>query len=239
MTAKQNLSEIVHEGALLSLIEPDIYSLYHDGRDGNIYDHGFGTLYDLVACNRLYNWMVWGYSTSEYRSFCSGTLDAAGGLVLDAGCGSLAFTAETYVRYPSRVFVCMDQSVKMLKLARSRLLSLCGRVPDNIFLLHGNVLRMPFRAASFPAVISLNVLHVINDLEAALSELKSMVSHGGTISITTMVQNNRFADRYLCMLGTKGMVIPRTTGTLFNAMEKLDLAFTCRIKGNVAFIICR
>lgn len=55
-----------------------------------------GTFYDLVLCNRFYNRLVWGYSITDYASLTRDALESTNGWVLDAGCGSLAFTAKTY-----------------------------------------------------------------------------------------------------------------------------------------------
>lgn len=61
------LSEIISEDKSLNLVEPGIYSVYSTGELPGAFDSlGGSTVYDLVACNRFYNWLMWGYSTKDY-----------------------------------------------------------------------------------------------------------------------------------------------------------------------------
>ena len=240
MTAEEQLSEVIPNNVNIRLVEPHLYSVYSPGENTNRYDTAFGTIYDIVACNPFYNRFVWGYSTTEYRSLC---LDAFGGSndgwILDAGCGSLAFTARTYADYKTRPIVLLDQSVKMLRMAKARLIKLNGNVPSNIVFLHGDVLRLPFKSNSFRTVVSLNVLHVLDDVKSVLRELKRVLSDDGTLSLTTMIENNRYADKYLHMLGRAGEVFPRNAKQLFAAFDGVGLPVKYRIKGNMAFVSCR
>ena len=119
-----------------------------------------------MACNRLYNRLVWGYWTSDFHSLGLDALrSATDGWVLDAGCGSLAFTAGTYVQYSERPIVLLDQSVKLLRMAKARLINLHGSVPPNMVFLHGDALELPFKPKSFTTIISMNLLHVLDDEE--------------------------------------------------------------------------
>jgi hypothetical protein len=64
------LSEIISEDVNLNLVEPNIYSVYSIGDSPGAYDVlGASTIYDVVACNRLYNWLMWGYSIKDYATF--------------------------------------------------------------------------------------------------------------------------------------------------------------------------
>lgn len=239
MIDEKRLSEIIPEGVSLRLIEPHIYSLYAPGENISPYDTAFGSIYDTVACNRFYNRLVWGYHTTGYHSFCLDALNSSTeGWVLDAGCGSLAFTAKTYIHYSGRPVVFLDQSVKLLKLAKSRLIKLNGRIPANMVFLHGDALSLPFMPGSFGTVISLNVLHVLEDIKGLLRELKKALLDRGTISLTTMIENNRFADKYLRMLGRSGKVVPRNAEQLFAVFDELGMPVKYRIEGNMAFIRC-
>ena len=49
---------------------------------------------------------------------------SSAGNVLDLGCGSLAFTAKVYSQYTERPVVLVDQSLKMLRMAKSRIMKL-------------------------------------------------------------------------------------------------------------------
>ena len=241
MLDEEKLAEILGNAASLRLVEPHIYSVLPAGEDVDIsYDKKFGFFYDLVACSPAYNRIVWGYGIREYHSFCLDALQSSGdGCVLDAGCGSLAFTAKTYADYVDRPVVLLDRSLRLLRMAKSRLAKKCGEIPANIVLVHGDALQLPFMPESFTTIISLNLLHVFEDIAAALLELKRVLANGGTISLTTLVEANRLADRYLHVWGRAGELIPRTVAEVLAAFEQVELPAECRTKGNLAFIQCR
>jgi ubiquinone/menaquinone biosynthesis C-methylase UbiE len=239
MIAAARLSEIMLPDVTLRLLEPNLYSLYAPGENFlSSYDRkGSLTFYDKVACNRFYNRLVWGYDTADYHTLCRQALSAStAGWVLDAGCGSLAFTAKTYANYSSRPVVFLDQSLKLLTLAKSRLVKPDGRVPDNFVFLHGDVLHLPFKPQSFGTIIAMNLLHVLEDIRGVLEGLINVLRDGGTMAFTTLIENNRCADRYLHMWAKAGEVIPRTAGELLAEFEAIGLPITYRIQGNMAFI---
>jgi SAM-dependent methyltransferase len=238
MIDEERLSEVIPENVSLRLVEPHIYSLYPHGNHDSSYDRIFGIIYDLVACNRYYNRLIWGYRTTDYHSFCLDALrSSTAGWVLDAGCGSLAFTAKTYANYSERPVVCLDQSIKMLAAAKSRLIKLNGKIPANTVFLQGDVLQLPFKPKSFGTVISLNLLHILGDedLKRALQGLRNALLDGGTISFTTLIENDRFADRYLLMLGNAGKVVPRNANQFFGLFDELGIPVKYRIEGNLIF----
>lgn len=74
---------------------------------------------------------------------------------LDAGCGSLLFTAGAYVEGKRQV-IAIDQSLSMLRWARRRLINLAGSVPGHILLLQADLNDLPFRPDSFRTVLCLN-----------------------------------------------------------------------------------
>jgi len=241
MIDEESLSEVLDYSSSLRLVEPHIYSVFPAGEDVDIsYDKKFGFFYDQVACSPVYNRVVWGYSTREYHSFSLDALrSSSDGWALDAGCGSLAFTAKAYAEYPDRPVVLLDRSLKLLRMAKARLEKRCGEIPTNVVLIHGDALQLPFRAQSFTTIISLNLLHVLADVEAALHELRRVLADGGTISLTTLVENHRLADRYLHMWGRAGELVPRTADEIAAAFEKAELTAEFRAKGNLVFIRSR
>jgi ubiquinone/menaquinone biosynthesis C-methylase UbiE len=241
MISEQSLSEILDDSSSFRLVEPHIYSTFAAGEDVGIsYDKRFGYFYDLVACSPAYNFIVWGYRIREYHSFCLEALESSGdGWVLDAGCGSLAFTARTYAGYSDRPVVLLDRSLRLLRIAKARLAKRCGEIPPNLVLVHGDALQLPFKPGSFATIISLNLLHVFEDVTAALLELKRVLADGGTMSLTTLVENQRLADRYLHLWGRAGELIPRTVEEVLAAFEEVALPTDCRTRGNLAFIRCR
>jgi ubiquinone/menaquinone biosynthesis C-methylase UbiE len=239
MIAAKRLAEIILPEVNLRWLEPSLYSLYQPGENvPSSYDRG-GTLsvYDKVACNRIYNRLVWGYDTADYHTLCRQVLcSSTAGWVLDAGCGALAFTAKTYAGYAERPVVFLDQSITLLSLAKSRLAKLHGRLPDNVVFLHGDVLRLPFKPQSFGTIICMNLLHVLEDIRGVLQGLRHVLMAGGTTVFTTLIENHRFADRYLHMWARAGEVVPRTVHQLVAVFAELDMPVQYRVQGNMAFI---
>jgi ubiquinone/menaquinone biosynthesis C-methylase UbiE len=237
MITEERLSEVISKDVGLWLVEPHICSVYPNDEKMSSYDKLFGAFYDFVACNRFYNRLVWGYRTDDYTALCHNALTSStDGWVLDAGCGSLAFSARAYVNDTRRPVVLLDQSLRLLRIAKSRLIKLNGHVPENMIFVHGDALQLPFRPKIFKTVISLNLLHVLEDIKGILQEIRNVLSDGGTISLTTLIESNRFADKYLHMWGKTGEVVPRNANQLFAVFEMLGMPVKYRIKGNMAFI---
>jgi ubiquinone/menaquinone biosynthesis C-methylase UbiE len=241
MIAAERLAEIMLPEVTLRRLEPNFYSLYAPGEETHSsYDRqGSLAFYDKVACNRLYNRLVWGYDTAAYHALCRAALNSSSaGWVLDAGCGALAFTAQTYADYTARPVVFLDQSLTLLTLAKSRLAKRRGQVPDNVVFLHGDARRLPFRPQSFGTIICMNLLHVLEDIKVVLQGLRQVLMAGGTMSFTTLIESKRWADRYLQMWARAGELVPRTADQLAAEFAALGLPITLRVQGNLAFIAC-
>jgi ubiquinone/menaquinone biosynthesis C-methylase UbiE len=219
------------------LIEPHIYSVFSDIEVANAYDTDFGNIYDWVACNPIYNRLIWGYSIENFAFFARGALTSSTtGNVLDLGCGSLAFTAKTYIQYSDRPVFLIDQSLKMLKLAKSRLMKLNGKVPDNMVFLHADALQLPFQQQSFKTIISLNLLHCLDDTKKLLIGLKELLAEDGKMYFTTLIKNNRLADRYLEALAKGGKLVSRNIKDHQAIFNQLGMSIKYDVKGNMAFI---
>jgi SAM-dependent methyltransferase len=236
MAAESTLSEIILADVTFRLIEPQIYSIYSQVENVGSYDR-FGSIYDVVACNCWYNRLVWGYWTSDFHSLCLDALTSAQhGWVLDAGCGSLAFTARTYVQYSGRPIVLLDQSIKLLRMAKARLIDIHGSVPANMVFLQGDALELPFKPKSFTTIISMNLLHVLDDVREVLLGLKNVMADGCTISFSTLIKSGRLSDNYLNMLGKADAVVPRTADQLLAIFDEVAMPVQCHVSGNMAFI---
>ncbi|MGD2127254.1 MAG: class I SAM-dependent methyltransferase [Desulfobacteraceae bacterium] len=235
------LAEIISKEVSLRLVEPDIYSVYSTGESPGSYDSmGASTVYDLVACNRFYNRLMWGYSTKDYAALCEDCLaSSARGWVLDLACGSLAFTAEVYAGRPERPVVFLDQSLKLLRKGKSRLERQGGKIPENRFFLHADALQLPFKNHIFNTVISLNLLHCLDDVKKVLKEIKRVLTGGGHLAMTTLVQSRRWSNRYLNLLAGSGALISRRPEELLSAFDEMEMKVTQQIKGNLAFITRR
>lgn len=234
------LSEIISEDVSLNFVEPDIYSVYSIGDSPGVYDSiGASTIYDMVACNRFYNRLMWGYSIKDYATLCKDPLaSSSGGWVLDLACGSLAFTAGIYANFSNRPVIFLDQSLKLLRKGKSRLEKLKGNISENMFFLHADALQLPFKDNIFHTVISLNLLHCIglDDVKTALKEIKRVLTDGGNSAITTLVQSGRWSNHYLKMLAGSGALISRSFDELLFAFNYINMQVTHEIKGNLALI---
>lgn len=208
---ENDLSALLLENTALRLVESHIYSILPDDKSGNEYDTQFGSFYDLVACNPIYNRLIWGYSVKIFQRVANEALQSnSEGKILDLGCGALAFTAKIYGKYAERPVVLVDQSLKMLRIAKKRLIKHNGNVPGNIVFLHADALQLPFKANSFVTILSENLLHCLSDTTILLEQLKNVISENGKIYFTTLVKNNRFSDKYLEALAKNGKIISRT-----------------------------
>jgi SAM-dependent methyltransferase len=238
MSVSHILSKIISEDVNLNLVEPDIYSVYSIGDSPGAYDSiGASAIYDMVACNRFYNWLMWGYSIKDYAILCEDSLASSHeGWVLDLACGSLAFTAEIYANCSNRPVVFLDQSLKLLRKGKFRIEKLKGNLPENMFFLHADALQLPFKANIFHTVISLNLLHCIDDMKTALKEIKRVLIDGGNFALTTLVQSSRWSNRYLNMLAGSGALISRSPDELLSAFNDMEMQVTHEVKGNLAFI---
>jgi SAM-dependent methyltransferase len=234
---ENDLSALLPENADLRLVEPHIFSVLSDIEVSSTYDTQFGNIYDWVACNPIYNRLIWGYSITIFASIAHDALRSSNtGNVLDLACGSLAFTAKTYIQYSERPVVLVDQSLKMLRIAKSRLIKINGTVPDNMVFLHADALRLPFREKSFDTIISENLLHCLDDTKSLLKGLKNILSEDGKMYFTTLVKGNRFADRYLEALANGGKLVSRSMGDHQTIFDQLGMTIKCSINGNLAFI---
>jgi ubiquinone/menaquinone biosynthesis C-methylase UbiE len=182
---------------------------------------------------------MWGTSPRDYAEFARQDLDSSSnGIFLDAGCGSMLFTARTYVS-SNRQIVAFDQSLAMLRRARERLRKLAGRVPENIRLLQADLSDLPFRRNSFRTVMCLNVLHQFADAATLVSGFNELLCEEGNLYLTSLILNNRMiGDWYINMLYRTGeFVRPRNEREL---RELFSRAFGERVsyveKGNMAFV---
>lgn len=234
---ESDLSALLLENAGLRLVEPHIYSVLRDNKVANSYDTYFGDFYDRVACNPLYNRLIWGYSIGMFAKITDAALRSdTQGNVLDLGCGSLAFTAKTYIQYSERPVVLVDQSLKMLRMAKSRLIRFHGKVPGNMVFLHADALHLPLREKSFQTIISENLLHCLDDTGKLLEELKIILPESGKMYFTTLIKGNRLADRYLEALARGGSLVFRTMEDHQAVFDQLGMPIKYAIDGNMASI---
>jgi ubiquinone/menaquinone biosynthesis C-methylase UbiE len=231
---------LLMENTILRAVEPGIYSVLPDNESGNEYDTQFGFIYDIVACNPIYNRLIWGYSVKMFHEIATDALRSSPeGNVLDLGCGSIAFTAKAYSQYAERPLFLADQSLKMLRMAKSRLIKQNGKVPENLVFLHSDALNLPFKENAFATIISENLLHCLDETSILLKQLRNIISESGKIYFTTLVKNNRLADKYLQTLADSGKLISRTVADHKETFKQVGLAAKYQINGNLLSIQCK
>lgn len=237
MDALNDLDEVLAENRAVRLIENGIYSVLPEAASKHDYDRK-ATVYDLIVSTRLYNSFMWGSSPLAYRNFARHAVESSpDGRVLDAGCGSMLFTAPVY-RDCQRKIIGFDQSLSMLRRARKRLINSYGCIPEHVRLLQADLSDLPFRPASFHTVLSMNVLHHIENATALIPSLKMLLADGGHLYLTSLVSNNRFiGDSYLkALFATGEFVRPRSNPELKEMLEGfLNQAISYRVNGNMAF----
>jgi ubiquinone/menaquinone biosynthesis C-methylase UbiE len=108
-----------------------------------------------------------------------------------------------------------------------------------MFFLHADALQLPFKANVFNTVISLNLLHCIEDVKTVLKEIKRVLTDVGNSAITTLVQSSRWSNRYLNMLAGSGALISRSSSELLSAFNDVEMEVTHEVIGNLAFIMYR
>ncbi len=229
--------EVLAENRTVQLIEDDIYSVLPDATPIHHYDRR-ARVYDLVVGTRLYNSVMWGSSPLDYIAFVQQALtSSSGGILLDAGCGSLLFSAPGYLDSDRHV-IAFDQSLAMLRRARKRLQNLNGFVPERVRLLQADLKDLPFRPNHFQTVLCLNVLHQFANAADLISQLKELLTVKGQLYLTSLVLNNRpVGDRYLNALHSAGeFVRPRSKLELKELLDRSLSQVSYRVKGNMAFV---
>ena len=168
------------------------------------YDFG-AWLYDWIVASRLYHQQLWGMAPSEHTAFARRALGAAApGPILDAGCGSLLFTAPCY-REGSQALTLCDASVGMLRRARRRLGS---RDADWV---QADLRAVPFADAHFATVFHFGVLHCIDEAELVLRELRRVTRRDGRLFLSCLTLARPRGDAFLRRLTRSGHVAePRT-----------------------------
>ena len=237
MNITQQLESILTGGGSIRRVEDGIYSLLSDGSQGAPYDRK-AALYDRLVGSDIYNRLVWGTSPAAYRDFARRAMEEReSGLFLDAGCGSMLFTADCY-RVARRPVIAIDRSLGMLRRARGRLVGDDGRVPDNILLLQGDLFDLPFAPGSFGTVFCMGMLHLFEEAGALVTSLRRLLDDRGRLHLTSIVANRRRGDYYLSAIHRAGEVAtPRSGEALRQLLEERGERGTLRyaIEGNMAY----
>jgi ubiquinone/menaquinone biosynthesis C-methylase UbiE len=148
----------------------------------------------------------------------------------------MLFTAHAHRTNPRGVVIGIDASLRMLRLARARV----GSDADAhaVALVRADVLRSPFRAGAFAAVVYMHVAHVLEDLSGLLAEARRLLVPGGTLFLTSVVLADCWRDRYLLALSRRGiMATPRRREDVVAAVRvRFGTEPDCRMVGNMLFV---
>ena len=167
------------------------------------YDAG-GWFYDLVVGSRLYHQLVWGMPPREHVAFARRALAAASpGPILDAGCGSLLFTAACY-RETTRELTLLDASTTMLTRAARRL----GPASRTVRLTQGDLRAIDLEPATFAATFHFGVLHCLDQPDRVLGELHRVTRPGGQLFLSCLTLGRPRGDAFLRRLARAGHVAP-------------------------------
>jgi SAM-dependent methyltransferase len=239
MQTPEDWRAAIGEGHPIRAVDDGIFSVLPDVPHAHLYDRR-AYLYDLAVGTRFYNRVMWGASVPHYVAFVREAIaSCSAGLILDAGCGSMLFTARPYLESKRQVLA-FDQSLNMLRRARARLMKAAGRAPGHVVLLQADLHDMPFREAWFHTILCMNVLHHVADAAVVLCGLKGLLAEGGRLYLTTLVKTGRLiGDRYLDALHRSGHVVrPRAADELEDLLSQcFDHGVRCRTAGNMAYAI--
>jgi ubiquinone/menaquinone biosynthesis C-methylase UbiE len=221
---------------LLEEVSEGIYSYLDKGDRQSSYDSKVKA-YDMVVGNSLYNKLIWGNCPSNYQNFCKQALNnSPEGFYLDAGCGSLVFTASEYAEAGNKLVVLLDRSIGMLEQGRNRIKKLRGHLPNNIVFIHGDIFSLPFHDNIFDTISSFGVLHMFNEKMRLLSELERVKCDGGKIFFTSLVGNNTIGRKYLEILRNIGEVATcYSSDSLSKVISTMPFEYSLNSIGNMLY----
>lgn len=232
------INALLRPGTRLREIAPGISTALPEDSPLASFDRpGLAAFYDLVACNRLYNSWVWGYRIADLAELCRQVLVASDGPVLDAGCGSLAFSVDAHAENARKPVVFLDMSLRLLRKARARIeRGLRGQGRELEFLaLQADAQSPPFQAGSFGGVVCLNLLHILKDVSTLPRALRAVAAPEAPFVFTTLVEAGTRADGYLRYWAAKGELVARSIDELLLVFAREEFPMSYALRGNMAF----
>lgn len=190
-------------------------------------------LYDYLIGSKLYNRLMWGTSPDSYVKFAEEAHSTNPQFMLDAGCGSMAATAEAHA-HGKNLVIGVDSSLPMLRRAQKRLADLDAK---NVILIHGTVEDLPFRSSAFESVLFMGMAHLFPDESPVMGELQRVLMGRGRLYVSSLVENRRrIGDRFLAKLKAKGEVNTiRTPSAVLESIKALADPIDSRSEGNMFF----
>ena len=201
-------------------IEQDIFTVQNFVNKKNGYD-SISKFYDVVVGSRLYNKIMWGNDISDYTDFGKKAVENTKDVLIDAGCGSLNFTLETYLKAGCNIIL-IDNSIEMLRICRDKL-SPSEKLGKSIFCVHGDLLKLPLANNKIDTILSMGMMHLFENKQV-LEILKSFeqgLIPCGKIYLSSLKPQTKFTKKYMQLLYKKGEVAkPREANELCNLIKR-------------------
>jgi len=231
VNVRDRLEILIQPGYEIVEIEPGIWTVDTD-LPGQAYDKK-AAVYDRLIGSNIYNRLMWGTSPKAYREFAQSLHEANPRVVLDAGCGSMAATAEIHARSGSFV-IGVDLSLGMLKKAKERLEAAGAR---NVALLQADLRDLPFRNGAFEAGLFMGMMHLFQNAEPVLNSIKRVMQPNARLHMTSLAKvGRRFGDRYYESLHKMGEVAKgRNPVEIAHDLEDIYAGVSVRNEGNMVF----
>jgi SAM-dependent methyltransferase len=204
---------------------------------GAHYDR-IASLYDAVLGTNVYNLALWKTTPETYRAFATRVFEQRPtGTHVEIGCGSLLFTSHVYERDRGRPAILIDQSIEMLRRARSRLDEAPGGFPKHVVLARGDIRTLDFPRGTATTVLSAFVMHVLDDSIPLLRALSRVARPtDSTVAVSSIFKSGGRSNLALALLHAAGELGPPRTLETIETMIRAEIAgvLTTKIVGSVA-----
>lgn len=233
--ATTQLEPRVAPGRELRSIDLGIYSAMPEGFDGAPFDSRAFAI-DAITGSPMYQRLAWGVSADTIEAFANEAFDKENLPYLDAGCGTMRFTAPVYARV-EHPLTAVDLSLGALRRAQGKVSLQKIDAVNRIAFVQADLVDLPFSDASYETVFCSDVLHEYADAGRLLDSLVRIVRPGGEFYVTSLVSSDRaIGEKYAGVLQGKGLLSAWRTPDEVKSLigSRLDLV-SFWTEGNMAF----
>ncbi|MBZ0252096.1 MAG: methyltransferase domain-containing protein [Candidatus Methylomirabilis sp.] len=153
------------------------------------YDAVSGWRYDFALTSTVIQYLFWGVDKRKLPRAAEIAGGFPDGVIVDVPAGTAVFTAEAYLAKPKSVFLSVDYSMGMLRVAERRLKKAGA---SNFVLVRADVAHLPLRDAALDGAVSLNGFHVFPEPEAGARELGRCLKPGAPFVATAACAGERY-----------------------------------------------
>lgn len=219
-------------------IDRDIYEI-SPVIGGAHYDR-IAPLYDAVLATNVYSRLMWKTTPAAYRAFATRVFESrSSGTHVEIGCGSLLFTSHLYEQDRGRPSILIDQSLEMLRRARTRLEQRTGSFPRHVILARGDARTLDFVRGTAATVLSAFVMHVLDDPLPLLRSLSRVARPAdSTIGVSSIFKSGGRSNVALRLLHAAGELGPPRTLATIEQMMRAEIPgdLEVEISGSVALM---